>query len=62
MHYIHTFGTSLQISGVMTYGTNKLMVGSNVVNAGLKSSEYYIDTYLPATDGTSCILRPVLLM
>ena len=41
----------LQISGVMTYGTNKLMVGSNVVNAGLKSSEYYIDTYLPATDG-----------
>ena len=52
----------LQISGVMAYGTSKLMVGSNVVNAGLKSSEYYIDTYLPATDGTSCILHPVLLM
>ena len=53
----------LQVSGVKTYGMDKLMAGNTMLNTVLVSTEYYVDQYLPAEEGRSncCILGTCLL-
>ena len=43
----------LQMGGVKAYGMDKLMVGSTMLNTVLVSTEYYVDQYLPAEEGTT---------
>ena len=42
-----------QVNGVKSYGMDKLMVGSTMLNTVLMSTDYYVDQYLPPGEGTS---------